>query len=127
MQIGRACKIVYKMDAVREALAGYGNAWNSDIPKTLTQLFGPLLAEQNKKYGDEIKAEKALKYGPDSRNRIDVYSPAAGASGRPVVLYIHGGGLVAGDNDVNPHMYANIGKMAPGPDVPWPTVPIGHV
>lgn len=100
------------MDAIREALAEFGNAWNTDIPQAMAKMFGPLLAEQNKKYGDEIKAEKALKYGPDPRNRIDVYSPAAGASGRPVVVYIHGGGLITGDNNVTPHMYANIGKTA---------------
>lgn len=99
------------MDAVREALAKFGNAWNNNIPPTLMQLYEPLQAQQNQKYGSDIKAEKAIKYGPDARNRIDVYSPASGGvSGKPVVLFIHGGGLNRGDNDVTPNVYANIGE-----------------
>lgn len=103
------------MDELREALAKFGNAWNMEVPMTLMKFYEPLQAEQNKKYGSEIKVEKALKYGPDPRNRIDVYSPASGASasGRPVVVFIHGGGLVAGDNDATPNIYSNIGKTCP--------------
>lgn len=98
------------MDAVHQALAKFGNSWSPDVPPTLMKIFEPLQAAQNQKYGNDIKADKALKYGPDERNRIDVYSPAAGASGRPVVLYIHGGGLVGGDNDVSPNIYTNLGE-----------------
>lgn len=98
------------MDAVHQALAKFGNSWSPDVPSTLMKIFEPLQAAQNTKYGHDITANKALKYGPHERNRIDVYSPAAGASGRPVVLYIHGGGLVGGDNDVSPNVYTNIGE-----------------
>lgn len=103
------------MDAVHAALAKFGNGWGPDVPPTLMKAFEPLQAAQNKKYGSEILVKKALKYGPHDRNRIDVYSPASGASGRPVILYIHGGGLVAGDNDVTPNIYANIGGSSPKP------------
>lgn len=101
------------MDAVHEALAKFGNAWGPEVVPALMAAFEPLQAAQNKKYGSDIKVEKALKYGPHDRNRIDVYAPATPASsaaGLPVVLYIHGGGLVGGDNDVSPNIYANIGK-----------------
>lgn len=98
------------MEALRETLAGFGNAWNDGVPSALVPLYEPLQAEQNKKYGDAIKVEKANKYGPHERNRIDVYSPAAGAAGLPVVVFIHGGGLVRGDNDATPNIYANIGN-----------------
>lgn len=108
------------MDALREALAKFGNAWTMEVPRTLLKLYEPLQAQQNQKYGSEIKVEKALKYGPDPRNRIDVYSPASGSSGisgsgagRPVVVFIHGGGLVAGDNDATPNIYSNIGEKNP--------------
>lgn len=98
------------MDSIREALAKFGNAWTMDVPMTLLKLYEPLQAEQNQKHAGEIKVEKALKYGPHARNRIDVYSPASGASGLPVVVFIHGGGLTAGDNDATPNIYANIGE-----------------
>ncbi|KAF3767024.1 alpha/beta-hydrolase [Cryphonectria parasitica EP155] len=98
------------MEAVRETLAKFGKAWTPDVPPALLKVYEPLQAQQNAKYGSDIQTEKALKYGPDDRNRIDVYSPASGTSGRPVVVYFHGGGLVGGDNDHTPNIYANIGN-----------------
>ncbi|CAN8102661.1 unnamed protein product [Discula destructiva] len=94
----------------KHTLAKLGNSWGPDVPPTFIKAFEPLQAAQNKKYGSDVKVEKALKYGPHARNRIDVYSPASGATGRPVILYIHGGGLVTGDNDLTPNIYANIGN-----------------
>ena len=35
------------------------------------------------------------RYGPDPRNRLDVFSPGAGS--RPVVVFVHGGGFTGGD------------------------------
>lgn len=97
------------METVREALAKYGNTWNNEVPPALAKLYGPIQAKFQSKYEGQIKAETAIKYGPDARNRLDVYTPVeadkSGGSGRPVIVFIHGGGLVAGDNN----MYANIG------------------
>lgn len=101
------------MDALRADLAKFGNAWNMEVPMTLMKHYEPLQAEQNKKYASKFKVEQALKYGPHERNRIDVYSPAdstSDSSSRPVVVFIHGGGLVGGDNNSTPNIYANIGK-----------------
>lgn len=100
------------MESIRESLAKYGNTWNTDVPPALAKLYGPIQAKLNGKYDGQIKAETAIKYGPDARNRLDVYSPVeadkSGGSGRPVAVFIHGGGLVAGDNN----MYANIGELS---------------
>lgn len=104
------------MESIRQTLADYGNTWNNEVPPTLAKLYGPIQAKFQSKYSGQIKAETAIKYGPDARNRLDVYTPVeadkSGGSGRPVVVFIHGGGLVAGDNN----MYANIGA--------WPCHPI---
>lgn len=99
------------MEAIREALANYGNTWSNEVPHALAKLYGPVQAKTSKKYQGKIKAETAIKYGPDPRNRVDVYKPVeadntSAGSGRPVVVFIHGGGLVAGDNN----LYANIGN-----------------
>ncbi|POS79162.1 hypothetical protein DHEL01_v202437 [Diaporthe helianthi] len=93
------------MEAIREALANYGNTWSNEVPHALAKLYGPVQAKTSKKYQGKIKAETAIKYGPDPRNRVDVYKPVeadntSAGSGRPVVVFIHGGGLVAGDNNL---------------------------
>lgn len=110
------------MDHVRQVLAGFGNAWDSDVPPALNKLYEPMQAKQNEKYAGHVKADKAIKYGPDARNRIDVYTPvntgASEGAGKPVVVFIHGGGLVGGDNDASPSIHANIGIK--------PAVPISH-
>lgn len=53
-----------------------------------------------------------LAYGPDPRQRLDVFAPAA-AGNLPVVLFVHGGGFVGGDkgNEGDP-FYNNVGAWA---------------
>lgn len=110
-------KTTTTMDAVRETLAKFGTAWNNDVPAGLMKLYEPLQAKQNATYGNDIKAEKGLKYGSDPRHRIDVYTPAnadaaSGTSGKPVVVFVHGGGYTLGDNDATPNVYSNVGKSS---------------
>jgi len=71
-------------------------------------------------------------YGPDPRNRLDVF-PASGTA-RPVVLFVHGGGFVGGDKTrPGAFFYDNVGQWAArsgfvgvtmtyrlAPQHPWP-------
>jgi triacylglycerol lipase len=68
-----------------------------DPPKTAA-LYAPL---QEKEPYQGVKVERDVKYGPADRNLLDVFVPEAAASGRPVLIYVHGGGFVAG-NKRNP-------------------------
>jgi hypothetical protein len=46
------------------------------------------------------------KYGSHSRHRLDVFAPTeAGGEKRPVVIYVHGGGYVAGDKRISGTAY----------------------
>ena len=49
-----------------------------------------------------------ISYGPHERHRLDVYLPA----GRPqgVLVYVHGGGFVGGDKDLDGVFYRNVGQ-----------------
>jgi triacylglycerol lipase len=68
-----------------------------DVPKTAA-LYAPL--QQKEPYAG-VKVERDVKYGPADRNLLDVFTPEANASSRPVLIFIHGGGFVAG-NKRNP-------------------------
>jgi len=68
-----------------------------DVPKTAA-LYAPL--QQNEPYAG-VKVERDVKYGPADRNLLDVFTPEANSSSRPVLIFIHGGGFVAG-NKRNP-------------------------
>jgi acetyl esterase/lipase len=42
-----------------------------------------------------------LIYGPDVSNKLDIYLPDTGGKKTPLVLWIHGGGFVAGDKNLS--------------------------
>ncbi|MEO8321577.1 MAG: alpha/beta hydrolase [Bradyrhizobium sp.] len=64
-----------------------------DLPKTAA-LYAPM--QQKEPYPD-VKTEREVKYGPADRHLLDVFTPEATSSPRPVLIYIHGGGFVAGN------------------------------
>ncbi|WP_426442265.1 alpha/beta hydrolase fold domain-containing protein [Bradyrhizobium genosp. P] len=68
-----------------------------DMPKTAA-LYAPL---QQKEPYQGVKVERDVKYGPADRHLLDLFTPEAASSARPVLIYIHGGGFVAG-NKRNP-------------------------
>ncbi|HEX7922966.1 MAG TPA: alpha/beta hydrolase [Bradyrhizobium sp.] len=64
-----------------------------DPPKTAA-LYAPL---QQKEPYQGVKVERDVKYGPADRHLLDVFTPdTAAAAPRPVLIYIHGGGFIAG-------------------------------
>ncbi|MGN1289376.1 MAG: alpha/beta hydrolase [Bradyrhizobium sp.] len=68
-----------------------------DQPKTAA-LYAPL---QQKEPYQGVKVERDVKYGPADRHLLDVFAPDTAAPPRPVLIYIHGGGFIAG-NKRNP-------------------------
>jgi acetyl esterase/lipase len=64
-----------------------------DVPKTAA-LYAPL-AQKEPYQG--VKTERDVKYGPAERHLLDVFMPEANSSPRPVLIYIHGGGFIAGN------------------------------
>jgi acetyl esterase/lipase len=65
-----------------------------DPPKT-AQLYAPL---QQKEPYHGVRVERDIKYGAADRNLLDVFTPETTAtSARPVLIFVHGGGFVAGN------------------------------
>jgi len=101
-----------------------------DVPKTAA-LYAPM---QQKEPYEGVKTERDVKYGPAERHLLDVFTPQTHSSARPVLIFIHGGGFVAG-NKRNPGspFYDNIMLWAVkngfvgvnityrlAPEFPWP-------
>lgn len=64
---------------------------------------------------DGVRVDRDLAYGPHERHVLDVCSPATGepASGRPVLVYVHGGGFVAGaKSSPDSPFFGNVGGWA---------------
>jgi triacylglycerol lipase len=65
-----------------------------DSPGT-AKLYAPLFAEQKEPYPN-VKVVRDVAYGADPLNKLDVFTAGSGA-GKPVVVYVHGGGFERGD------------------------------
>jgi len=94
-------------ESVQKRLAEIGPAYQTNIRKYIPEvqaLFTPLLA-QSPKAAITVTADQA--YGPDAKQRVDVYQPIA-SHNLPIVMFFHGGALVSGDKNINGEMYANV-------------------
>jgi triacylglycerol lipase len=64
-----------------------------DPPKTAV-IYGPLATKEPYQ---GVKVTRDLKYGPDARNALDVFTPENLSGPAPVFIFVHGGGFVAGN------------------------------
>jgi len=55
-------------------------------------------------YRDAARGELDLAYGPQERQRLDLFHPEGGDAGGPVVLFIHGGYWQAFDKSSSSHL-----------------------
>src|SRR5579863_858136 len=67
-----------------------------DPPKTAA-LYAPL---QEKEPYQGVRVERDVKYGSADRNLLDVFLPETAASGRPVLMFVHGGAFIRGNKRV---------------------------
>jgi acetyl esterase/lipase len=63
-------------------------------PPNTASLYAPL---QQKEPYPGARIERDVKYGPADRNLLDIFLPEAASGARPVLMFVHGGGFVAGN------------------------------
>lgn len=85
------------------AIAAMGARFDESVLAATRDVYAPLLEPL-----PQVAEERDLSYGPDARHRIDLYR--AGGERLPVVLFVHGGGFVAGDKRGQGGFYANVGR-----------------
>lgn len=69
--------------------------------------------------GGSATVHRDERYGPDERHRLDVFEPQGGAGvmGKPVLVFVHGGGFVMGDKTMpGTPFYDNVGQWAAARD-----------
>lgn len=108
-----------------------GREINPETLKATRAIIEPLI---DKSILDGLKITRDLKYGNDERHRLDVFTDEASKEIKPVLLFVHGGGFIAGDkHSEGSPFYSNIGAWAVkngftgvnmtyrlAPDNPWP-------
>jgi acetyl esterase/lipase len=63
-------------------------------PPATAKLYAPL---QPKEPYFGVRVERDLKYGPAERNLLDIFMPQNVTSGRPVLVFVHGGAFIRGN------------------------------
>jgi arylformamidase len=98
------------MDAeLARRVAAIGDVIGPDQAAASRELFAPL--HEVAPYA-EVDVVRDAAYGPHERHRLDVFTPA-GARDVPVVVFVHGGGFVAGDKRTTGTPYHdNVGLWA---------------
>jgi acetyl esterase/lipase len=95
--------------SIWQQLRALGSDFNPAQIEATRQLFIPLVPRPQD-VGATVTRD--ISYGPDSRNRLDVFATGE-VSGRPVVVFVHGGGFVQGDKgDASAPFYNNVGAWA---------------
>jgi triacylglycerol lipase len=93
---------------LRAKLEAFGRDLTPEMLGGTQQLFAGL----NRGIDPATKVTRDLSYGPDARNRLDVFA-REGISSAPVLVFVHGGGFVMGDKHTegSPY-YSNVGDFA---------------
>ncbi len=114
--------------SIHDKIRALGLAFTPEQIMGSVALFAPLLPAF-----DEASVTRDIQYGPDPRNRLDLFGSGTG-EGRPILVFIHGGGFVMGDKgNAGQPFYNNFGSWAArqgwlgctatyrlAPDNPWP-------
>lgn len=87
---------------IQRQLASYGTVFDGEVLAATRALYRPLL--DLAPVGEE---QIDVVYGPHERHRLDVYRPVNKSRG--TVVYVHGGGFVAGDKNGDGVYYRNVG------------------
>ena len=68
-------------------------------PEATAKLYAPL--QPTEPYFG-VRIERDLKYGPAARNLLDIFMPQNVTSGRPVLVFVHGGAFIGGNKRRTP-------------------------
>jgi acetyl esterase/lipase len=84
-----------------------------DLTPSLIETTRALMTPFAPQAGPDVEEHRDVAYGPDPRHRLDIFVPASGAPRAPILLFVHGGGFVAGDKGApNAPFYNNVGLWA---------------
>ncbi len=91
------------IDDIASQLRALGATFDAEVAAATRAIYRPHLDPT-----PAAREQADLAYGPHPRHRLDVYHPAG--TPRAVVVFIHGGGFVAGDKNGDGVFYPNVGR-----------------
>lgn len=87
-----------------QGVESLGSRFNDEILKQTISLYEPVVSKDISPYQISVNCS----YGEHPRQVLDFYESAVNS---PIILFIHGGGFVAGGKKINEFFYSNIGNF----------------
>lgn len=95
--------------SVSQAIKILGNVISPDVMRESIAIFGRLQLAPS----TELSISRDLVYGTNERHVLDVFAPNRKEGLQPVILFVHGGGFVAGSKrEGTSAFYDNVGAWA---------------
>lgn len=96
--------------AERSAIAAMGRVLGPDVLQGVQALY----LERQAAFATAEPATAAdVAYGPNERQRLDIYAPPGTPASAPVMLWVHGGGFIRGEKASPDHPFnAHAGRWA---------------
>lgn len=88
---------------IAEQVRALGATFDPDVLAATRAIYRPRLD-----MSEAAEERVDVVYGPHERHRLDVYRPAGVP--RAIVIFVHGGGFVAGDKNGDGVFYRNVGR-----------------
>ena len=85
------------LEAVRAGVRQIGKQFNPRVLAATRDLYLPLQKQASR---DGVEVIRDISYGRDELQTIDIYTPSEKSDSAPVVVFLHGGGMVAGDKNM---------------------------
>jgi len=84
----------FKLDQVRGAIAALGRVLSVETLAEAQRIYAPY-QEREPYHG--LLVSRDLAYGADERHRLDIFRAEGVEERRPALIFVHGGGFVAGE------------------------------
>jgi acetyl esterase len=93
---------------LRALMADIGPKWSTDTKghiRLMIDQFSEVLKHSPK---GGVKVEAGISYGPHERQAFDLFRPDASDTGRPGLIFVHGGAFTEGSRHRSEEIYANV-------------------
>src|SRR5690349_17206455 len=93
---------------LRALMAEIGPRWGESVTanvRLMVEEFSRVLRTCPR---DGVEVRRDIAYGPHERQAFDLYLPEGGGTGRPGLVFVHGGAFVEGHRNRSEEIYANV-------------------
>src|SRR5690349_2093204 len=91
---------------LRALMAELGPRWGENVTANVQRMVEEFSRVLRASPRDGVELRRNIAYGPHERQAFDLYLPEGGGTGRPGLVFVHGGAFVEGHRNRSEEIYA---------------------